>query len=150
MSNIVLVKALNEIAEMKIYYDRFLSGKNPPGSIFAAKTPSCAITAYKSGKVLFQGSGSEEESAKWGKPAKPSSSAKKESSQLNHLPKNISSLSVIGSDEVGTGDYFGPITVVAAYVNRDQIPLLKELGVKDSKDLNDEKIVSIAKEIKDI
>ncbi|WP_066292613.1 ribonuclease HIII [Bacillus sp. FJAT-29937] len=150
MSNIVLVKALNEIAEMKLYYHRFLSDKNPPGSIFAAKTPTCAITAYKSGKVLFQGSGSVEESAKWGEPNKPSSSIKKESTQLNHLPKNISSLSVIGSDEVGTGDYFGPITVVAAYVNKDQIPLLKELGVRDSKDLNDEKIVGIAKVIKDI
>ncbi|WNS74532.1 ribonuclease HIII [Bacillus sp. DTU_2020_1000418_1_SI_GHA_SEK_038] len=150
MSNVVLVKDLNEIGEMKIYYHRYLSDKNPPGSIFAAKTPACSITAYKSGKVLFQGSGCQEESAKWGQPAKQSESPKKGSSNLTHLPKNISTLSVIGSDEVGTGDYFGPITVVAAYVNKEQIPSLKELGVKDSKDLNDEKIVSIAKEIKDI
>src|SRR5690606_19535890 len=54
----------------------------------------------------------------------------------------------IGSDEVGTGDYFGPITVVAAFVKKEQIPLLKELGVRDSKDLNDAKIIQIAKQIK--
>ncbi len=39
----------------------------------------------------------------------------------------------IGSDEVGTGDFFGPIVVVAAYVGRGDLPLLAELGVKDSK-----------------
>ncbi|MEK1828332.1 hypothetical protein AAAC51_02305 [Priestia megaterium] len=37
---------------------------------------------------------------------------------VSHLPSNFSSLSVIGSDEVGTGDYFGPMTVVAAYVQK--------------------------------
>ncbi|KAB2338778.1 ribonuclease HIII [Cytobacillus depressus] len=155
MSNIVLVKAIDEIAEMKIYYRAYLSDKTPQGGVFAAKTPSCAITAYKSGKVLFQGSGCTEEAAKWGHyPLEPlgasSTSVKKEKVKRDHLPENISSLSVIGSDEVGTGDYFGPITVVAAYVKKEQIPLLKELGVKDSKDLNDEKIVNIAKQIKDI
>lgn len=135
---------------MKIHYQSYLSHKTPPGSIFAAKTPNCAITAYKSGKVLFQGSGSEMEASKWGEPAKSSAPVKKEISVQSNLPENISSLSVIGSDEVGTGDYFGPITVVAAYVKKEHIPLLKELGVKDSKDLNDEKIVAIAKQIKDV
>ena len=67
--------------------------------------------------------------------------------KTNHLPKNISQLSIIGSDEVGTGDYFGPITVCATYVNSDQIGLLKELGVQDSKNLNDDKISAIAKQI---
>ncbi|QED48859.1 ribonuclease HIII [Cytobacillus dafuensis] len=149
MSNVVIIKKINEINEMKVYYQSYLTDKVPPGGIFAAKTPCCSITAYKSGKVLFQGSGSIEESAKWGENSHVSSS-KKEKKNLGHLPEHISSRSVIGSDEVGTGDYFGPITVVAAYVKKEQIPLLKELGVKDSKDLNDEKIISIAKQIKDI
>jgi len=35
-------------------------------------------------------------------------------------------------------------------VKKENIPLLKELGVRDSKDLNDEKIIAIAKVIKDI
>ena len=70
-------------------------------------------------------------------PSKPSPS----------LPANISRLSVIGSDEVGTGDFFGPITVCAAYVRKEEIALLQELGVTDSKNLNDEKISEIAKKL---
>ena len=59
-------------------------------------------------------------------------------------------MSVVGSDEVGTGDYFGPITVVAAYVKKEQLTLLKEIGVQDSKNLKDPQIIEIAKLIKDI
>ncbi|MBN8200786.1 MULTISPECIES: ribonuclease HIII [Bacillaceae] len=150
MSQVVLLKKANEISEMKAYYSGSLNEKQPPGSVFAAKVPGCSITAYKSGKVLFQGSGSETEAKKWGDTARSAQPNKKTSPAASSLPENISSLSVIGSDEVGTGDYFGPITVVAAYVKKEQIPLLKELGVKDSKNLGDEKIFEIAKQIKDI
>lgn len=143
---------INEIMKMKQYYQSYLGDKIPPGGIFTAKTKTCVITAYKSGKVLFQGSASEEEAKKWGdtpaanKPARPSGNK----TSGAPLPSNIGSLSAIGSDEVGTGDFFGPITVVAAYVKKEDIPLLKELGVRDSKDLNDDKICSIAKQIKDV
>ncbi|UOE54626.1 ribonuclease HIII [Bacillus sp. CMF12] len=150
MSQVVLLKKANELSEMKAYYSGSLNDKQPPGSVFAAKVPGCSITAYKSGKVLFQGSGCETEAKKWGDTARSAQPSKKNSPAAANLPENISSLTVIGSDEVGTGDYFGPITVVAAYVKKDQIPLLKELGVKDSKNLGDEKIIEIAKQIKDI
>ncbi len=53
----------------------------------------------------------------------------------------------IGSDEVGTGDIFAPIVVVASYVRKIDIPKLKELGVNDSKKLSDKEIVIIAKEL---
>lgn len=137
--------------EMKNYYSKSLIDKMPPSSLFAAKTPSCMITAYKSGKVLFQGIDSEKEASRWGSaiaPAKKSTTPK--TSSARGLPAGFSQMSVIGSDEVGTGDFFGPITVVAAYVSKDHIPLLKELGVRDSKDLKDEKIIEIAKVIKDV
>ncbi|KOP83667.1 ribonuclease HIII [Cytobacillus solani] len=150
MGNTVLVKKMNEIDEMKRYYQSYLIDKLPPGSVFAAKTPTCAITAYKSGKVLFQGGGCEVEAAKWGKSILSESPEKKKSTTSTYLPDQFETLSVVGSDEVGTGDFFGPITVVAAYVKKEQIPLLKELGVKDSKNLKDEQIISIAKQIKDI
>lgn len=150
MGNIVLKKEWNEMMQMKKYYEAFLLEKNPPGSIFSAKTKSCVITAYKSGKVLFQGHDSDQEAGKWGEsaPVNPPAVVKKRTG--TGLPSNFGSLSVVGSDEVGTGDFFGPITVVAAYVKKENIALLKELGVRDSKDLNDEKISSIARQIKDI
>ncbi len=49
----------------------------------------------------------------------------------------------IGSDEVGVGDFFLPLIVVAAYVKKEDITRLKELGVSDSKKLNDEYILKI-------
>lgn len=51
----------------------------------------------------------------------------------------------IGSDEVGTGDFFGPITVVASLVHKKDLKRLKELGVMDSKKMTDEKIRRIGK-----
>jgi ribonuclease HIII len=147
MGNSVLQKSPEEVKKMKEFYSKYLIDKLPPGSVFAAKTPSCAITAYKSGKVLFQGKDGEAEAARWGTALAPS--VKKTAAPVpgSHLPKNISNMSIIGSDEVGTGDFFGPITVVAAYVRRQDIPVLKELGVQDSKNLKDDKIIEIARQL---
>lgn len=147
MGNSVLQKSPDEIKKMREYYSKFLIDKLPPGSVFAAKTPSCAITAYKSGKVLFQGKDGEAEAARWGTAATPSSKKAPAPVPGSHLPRNIGEMSIVGSDEVGTGDFFGPITVVAAYVRREDIPVLKELGVQDSKNLKDDKIIEIAKQL---
>ena len=70
----------------------------------------------------------------------------KEKKQTIVDPKIYNSSS-IGSDEVGTGDYFGPIVVTAAYVDKDNIKWLEELGVKDSKKLTDDKIIEIVPQI---
>lgn len=147
MGNTVLQKRPEEIYKMKEYYSKYLVDKLPPGSVFAAKTAACAITAYKSGKVLFQGKDGESEAAKWGTAAEPSAKKTTAKPVASHLPKNISEMAIVGSDEVGTGDFFGPITVVAAYVRREDIPILKELGVQDSKNLKDDKIIAIAKQL---
>ncbi|MDZ5712415.1 ribonuclease HIII [Jeotgalibacillus haloalkalitolerans] len=145
MANAVLTLPITKINEMKTHYQRYLKPSPPAGALFAAKGPTYSITAYKSGKVLFQGQTGEQEAARWGDAEQKT---KKVSSPSNKsLPQNISQMSIIGTDEVGTGDYFGPITVVAAYVSNDQLQLLKELGVKDSKHLNDETIVKIAKDL---
>ena len=53
----------------------------------------------------------------------------------------------IGSDEVGTGDLFAPIVVVASFIKKEDIKKLRELGVDDSKKLSDTDIVRIAKEL---
>ncbi len=130
---------------MKEFYRQYLSDKIPPGGVFTAKTPSCTITAYKSGKILFQGKDGEVEAARWGQPTASKPTSKKPAA--SHLPANFASMSVIGSDEVGTGDFFGPITVVAAYVKKEDLELVKELGVQDSKNLKDDKIIEIAKQL---
>ena len=148
MSQSVLKVTNETIDKMKNFYSSSLVSKYPQGSIFVAKVNDCTITAYKSGKVLFQGKAAELEAQRW--ESQKQTEKKNSSKTLAHKyspPKNINKLSIIGSDEVGTGDYFGPITVVAAFVSKDMLTQLTSLGVKDSKHLSDEQIMNIAKKI---
>lgn len=133
------------ISHMQSTYTDYLV-KTPPYAIFSAKLPGVTITAYQSGKVLFQGVHAIAESEKWG--TATSSSKKKASKNSSTLPPDFSNWSAVGSDEVGNGSYLGPVVVCAAYADKTQLPLLKELGVKDSKMLTDDMIRRIAKDIK--
>lgn len=53
----------------------------------------------------------------------------------------------IGTDESGKGDFFGPLIIAGVMVDDNNRQILKDLGVKDSKKLNDEQIMRIAPEI---
>ncbi|MFD1206532.1 ribonuclease HIII [Sporosarcina contaminans] len=142
-SDAVMQNIIKHYHEMKV-------SRNSPHIIFAAKLPDTTITAYKSGKVLFQGGGALREAALWGAP--PSLDEEKRnltnSSKGDKLPDHLSQLTVLGSDETGTGDFFGPITVAACFVRADQIELVKELGVKDSKQLTDDWMRKIAPDLR--
>ncbi|MFB5088206.1 ribonuclease HIII [Psychrobacillus sp. PGGUH221] len=143
MSNVVLVLSPDEIKKVKLHYMNYKIERSAPGVVFAAKLTDTAITVYKSGKVMFQGNGASQEASLWGmSPEKVTVSTKGDT-----LPPNFSSLSVIGSDETGTGDYFGPITVAACFVREDQIELVNELGVKDSKMLTDDVMRKMAPDL---
>lgn len=69
---------------------------------------------------------------------------KKRASMDNEIPFS----ELIGTDEAGKGDYFGPLVVAGVYVNHDTVNVLRELGVFDSKKLSDNHIREIAPSIK--
>ncbi len=54
---------------------------------------------------------------------------------------------IIGTDESGKGDYFGPLVSAGVYVDEQTSRDLIALGVKDSKELSDGKNLDLAKEI---
>jgi ribonuclease HIII len=56
----------------------------------------------------------------------------------------------IGMDEAGKGDYFGPLVIAAVYVDEKTEPQLVALGVRDSKRLQDNRILTLAEEIKSL
>jgi len=56
----------------------------------------------------------------------------------------------IGSDETGKGDFFGPLTVAAVYLDKELSARLKNIGVCDSKDLNDNQINDMSRTIEDV
>ncbi len=53
----------------------------------------------------------------------------------------------IGSDECGKGDYLGGLVVCAFAVKKEDVSVLRGLGIKDSKILKDTELIKIAKQI---
>ena len=53
----------------------------------------------------------------------------------------------IGTDESGKGDFFGPLVTAGFYGNRKILPYLQQIGVKDSKKMNDTEIESVGKRL---
>ena len=136
------------IKTMKDYYQHALLN-TPQGAVFQAKTKNASITAYKSGKVLFQGKNPKEEAMKWQNNLQVNQTTPKIIKKKNNYTptERLFKSNHIGSDEAGTGDYFGPITVACAYVEATQINELKKIGVKDSKNLSDKTIMQLANAI---
>lgn len=137
---------------LEFYQDRMLE-KKPPYSVFQVRDFDCTITLYESGKVMFQGIGADIEASYWTEQERIKNK-RDINSELDKLQKDekkedapdnrFKGKSTIGSDEVGTGDFFGPIVVTASYVDIKKSSILYELGVRDSKKINDEKILKIA------
>jgi ribonuclease HIII len=57
---------------------------------------------------------------------------------------------IIGVDESGKGDFFGPLVIAGVRVEETQIPMLTELGVRDSKTISDGKVMVLAERIKNL
>lgn len=147
MTNQVIQLNAKKLSEVATYYEKHKIIRSAPGVVFAAKVTDTSITGYKSGKILFQGAGAEREANRWSSELiKPKVSAAKGDT----LPPGFFQTSVIGSDETGTGDFFGPMTVAACFVSTDQIELIHELGVKDSKMLTDPLMRKIAPDLKEV
>ena len=155
--NITLKVSKNTQEKMIEYFQDKKRPKTPPYAVFQADEADTVVTLYESGKVVFQGISADIDAAMWkqmeqnlnpGKKVeeKKAGEKKKDKKEMFVDPKIYHSSS-IGSDEVGTGDYFGPIVVTASFVAKENIPFLEELGVKDSKKMSDEQIMEIVPKI---
>ncbi|OTN77349.1 ribonuclease HIII [Enterococcus sp. 8G7_MSG3316] len=146
MSATVIKVSPAEMKKITQYYQSDRLPKTAPYTLFTAKKNQTTITAYQSGKVMFQGTNAEKEAALWGSPT----ASKSKQTTDNPLPAGFSEKSAIGSDEVGNGSYLGPLVVCAVYADQAHLPALKALGVKDSKMLTDQQIRAMAPKIKDL
>ena len=141
----VVIKVNDDIKEKMIeYYKDKRRDKIIPYVVFQAEEEDTVITMYESGKVMFQGTSADVDAAMWGVQLENTKEKKEERKKADLMYYNCNA---VGSDEVGTGDYFGPIVVTACYVSKNDIKFLEELGVGDSKKIDDNKILKIAPEI---
>lgn len=157
----VVVYKISENTKEKMieYYQDKKREKTPPYAIFQAEEGGTIITLYESLKVMFQGISADVDANMWrdveahlnnGKlpeETKKKEKEKKDEKELYEERKNYYYINSIGSDEVGTGDYFGPIVVTASFVSKNDIEFLEELGVRDSKKLTDAKILEVVPKI---
>ena len=136
----IVIKVDEETKKKMIeYYEDKKREKTPPYAIFQAEEEDTIITLYQSGKAMFQGTSAFVDANMW---KAQIDNDKDDIDTTDYLNTNS-----VGSDEVGTGDYFGPIVVTSCYVKKDDIDFLKKLGCNDSKKITDEKILKIAPEI---
>lgn len=133
------------------YYKDLRREKTPPYAVFQAVEEDTIVTLYESGKLMFQGTSADIDANIWidleKKLNKRIINIDGTEEKEKKVDESIMNLNTIGSDEVGTGDFFGPIVVTATYVETKNFEFLKEIGVKDSKKLTDEKILEIAPKI---
>ena len=142
--NIVL-KVNKEVQDKMIkYYSDKKRDKEIPYVILQAEDNDTVITMYTSGKVMFQGTSADVDAMMW---QEMMGVSKEEVEKKKQMESKYHACSSVGSDEVGTGDYFGPIVVTASFVNIEDVKFLEELGVGDSKKISDDKILKIAPQI---
>lgn len=136
----IVIKVDEETKNKMIeYYKDKKRDKTPPYAIFQAQEEDTIITLYNSGKCMFQGTSAFVDANMW--------KAQKENDEKDTNKIDYLNTTSVGSDEVGTGDYFGPIVVTASLVKKEDIEFLKKLGCTDSKKITDDKIKKIAPEI---
>lgn len=150
----ITVKVTDKTKEMMDeFYKDMVRPKTPQYATFQADDGDTVVTLYESGKAVFQGRDADLASQYWIETEKINAGSvsftNSDSKEKKELKRDFKyyNASTIGSDEVGTGDYFGPIVVTACYVDKENIPFLESIGVRDSKKLTDEKILEIVPKI---
>lgn len=142
MKSITLKFDLNKYQEIKDYYKDYFIDESGEYLDFTAKYDDALIRGYNSKKqtrkIVFSGLNADIEAKKWDETVllfgEKKLEPKKEKLQFVDFGEQI------GSDEVGVGDFYLPMIVVSAYINKNQYQRLKELGVTDSKKITDKKI----------
>ncbi len=129
------------ITEIINTYQTYKINNTDPNKVNVFNKNGITITIYKTNSVLFQGYHVDKEAAKFFiipatriiNPCQPTSYFEKD---------------VIGNDEVGVGDVFGPLVVTASYLPPATFDKLRTLPIKDSKKMTTKQIMALAPIIK--
>ena len=131
---------IEKTSDFLAFYEHERIANNNPYVLFAAHHDKMTIMLYEKNhhgfrKIVFSGQGAAAEASIWGEiPPLPEITKPK-------IPPGWQDLGPqIGSDEVGTGDFFGPIVVCATFFGTKHLPLLEQYRIGDSKGISDKEI----------
>lgn len=134
----------SKLDEFIKHYQQYSTDNNGEYILFFAKSNSFVVTVYKNAKnngqykVVFNGKNSLIEAQKWNQHAFVNE--KKVSKESTHF---VTYEKQYGSDEVGFGDFFGPLVVVSCYLDETIFKSISDLTFKDSKKLDDAYILQV-------
>ena len=132
MANIVYKLSESEIQHL-LQQITFETSQLSPGMKARTKYKQSVINIYNSGKVMFQGKMREAVAQQLLPDHTTTSKNSSSSNQSSGETLAYNHYNCIGSDEAGSGDLLCPLTVCAAYVSKENVKILKTLGVDDSK-----------------
>ncbi|WP_018290211.1 ribonuclease HIII [Verrucomicrobium sp. 3C] len=136
----VQIEALRERLRQKGFEMRALEH-----GLFEGRGPSVIVRAYRSRKVLIQGSGAADFVEMFLEPE----ILREARMGYEEALDPAECLPHAGSDECGKGDFFGPLIVAATYVDPEIAPVLRQLGVRDSKEVkSDLRAIRLSEEIR--
>lgn len=108
-----------------------------PHAVFGARGEGITLTLYRTGRLVVQGKDVDLRLSDL-MPAESVASA----------PESRAADALIGTDESGKGDYFGPLVVAAVRASPDESAMLGRIGAADSKTLSDSAIRNLDEEIR--
>lgn len=117
---------------------RHFEFRDVPYARFAGEKDKTNVVFYESGKLVVQGTGTQEFIEFVLEPEVLKQARLGYEAVLNPdllLPR-------IGVDESGKGDFFGPLCVAGAYVNESVVKAWQDEGVRDSKSISSDKKIS--------
>ena len=129
-----------------VYEDEIVDKPIPYGRLFI-KTEGASLTVYTSKKIVIQGPNADQvlqiiEGLSDERLAIKTAETKSETNKVKTASQYSTFFAHAGSDEVGTGDYFGPIVVCAAYIDSENG--VSDLPIRDSKQMTDDLVMTLA------
>ena len=119
--------------------------------IWKASRPGLGICVYKSMKTVIQGKETQDFVLFTLEPEILQKASLGYEKILLKQPDETPFTPHIGIDESGKGDFFGPLVIGAVFVDNESSDILARIGVKDSKEIkNDKKMTEISDKIKQI
>ncbi|MBP3059438.1 ribonuclease HIII [Texas Phoenix palm phytoplasma] len=126
---------------IRILYKSFLVNNENNNIFFIVNKENIRITVYKNGTLLLQGKIEQKEIDNLKKILGFSSDENNKNNSIYNDYYNYED--IIGSDEVGTGSFFGPVIVCSAFVSKENFIFFKNKGIKDSKKLSNKEIFDL-------
>ena len=127
-------------------HSKYLPTKVPHTQI-AVSILDCRINLYNSGKLLVQGKAAQE----WITFTLETEILKEAMLGYEDLQDPEATQPHMGIDESGKGDFFGPLVIASAYVDKGLVEKLRDLGVRDSKKISSDSVaLNMAREIRKI